>query len=568
MTNTGVIVADGGTVQLTARAADGIVQNLVQSGGTIQAATTGGHTGTVALNGVGGSIVIEGQLSAPGDTAGSTGGAIVANATGNVTLTPAAKLNASGKAGGGVVALGTTLARAAGGSGVTSMQTAANVTVAAGATIAADATGAGNGGRVTVLSGKATAMAGSISAKGGPAGGDGGFVETSGPLLSIGGAATVDAGAQTTTGKPGTWLVDPFDIDITSADLSTGSTTAAGTTTFTASANSGTIANTTLASALGSNNVVVSTTGGGAQQGNITVSSAINWATANTLTLRADNNVLVGNTITGTSGGLTLSAGNTTTTGSVTISNPINVRVFSATAGSAGTISLASAGTAVTTGGGGQTFGSPVVLQQNTDLAETGNGTIGFTGTVDAATAGVQGLTVAAGTGAVTFGGVVGGSKALANLMLTGTGPTTLDGDVTTTGAQNYGGPVTLGASTTLTTTNAALALLGQVTGGTFSLTLSTGTGAQTLSGITTSGNLTLNTTVPVTLDGGTYTITGGGNPYVFPAVTTNGTLTFGQKTNFGAVTLGSSTAVDSSGVNGALDFTGTVDATTPVARP
>ena len=122
-------------------------------------------------------------------------------------------------------------------------------------------------------------------------------------------------------------------------------------------------------------------------------------------------------------------------------------------------------------------------------------------------------------------------------------------------------GAVTLGATDTLTTNNAAVALLGQVTGGAFSLTLATGTGAQTLSGITTSGNLTLSPTGPVTLNGGTYTITGGGNPYVFPAVTTNGTLTFGQKTSFGAVTLGSATTIDSSGVNDALDFTGTVDA-------
>src|SRR5271166_3657773 len=49
VTNTGVIIADGGTVQLTARAADSIVQNLVQAGGTIRAATIGDHTGTVAL---------------------------------------------------------------------------------------------------------------------------------------------------------------------------------------------------------------------------------------------------------------------------------------------------------------------------------------------------------------------------------------------------------------------------------------------------------------------------------------------------------------------------------------
>ncbi len=73
-----------------------------------------------------------------------------------------------------------------------------------------------------------------------------------------------------------------------------------------------------------------------------------------------------------------------------------------------------------------------------------------------------------------------------------------------------------------------------------------------------------LNTTVPVTLNGGTYTITGGGQPrYVFPAVTTNGTLASARR-RFRAVTLGSGTAIDSSGVNGALDFTGTVNAATP----
>ena len=132
VTNTGVIIADGGTVQLTARAADGIVQNLVQAGGTIRAATMGGQTGTVALNGVGGSIVVEGQLAVPGTAPGTTGGAIVANATGTVTLLPTAMLNASGRAGGGTVAIGTTLARAAGGPGVTPTLTAANVTVAEG----------------------------------------------------------------------------------------------------------------------------------------------------------------------------------------------------------------------------------------------------------------------------------------------------------------------------------------------------------------------------------------------------------------------------------------------------
>ena len=117
VTNTGVIIADGGTVQLTARAADGIVQNLVQAGGTIRAATMGDQTGTMALNGVGGSIVVEGQLVRARDCARHEGrGDRDRRATGNVTVASTATVNASGKAGGGVVAIGTTLARAKGGS--------------------------------------------------------------------------------------------------------------------------------------------------------------------------------------------------------------------------------------------------------------------------------------------------------------------------------------------------------------------------------------------------------------------------------------------------------------------
>ena len=111
---------------------------------------------------------------------------------------------------------------------------------------------------------------------------------------------------------------------------------------------------------------------------------------------------------------------------------------------------------------GAQNYGGPVTLGASTTLTTTNNA-VDFAATVDAATAGVQGLTVAAGTGAVTFGGAVGGSKALANLMLTGTGAATLDGNVTTAGAQSYGGPVTLGNSIALATTNNAVGFAGRV---------------------------------------------------------------------------------------------------------
>ena len=115
VTNTGVIRADGGTVQLTARAADGVVQTLVQAGGKLGANTVGARTGMVMLHGVGGSIVVTGQLSATGSAPGTMGGSIEADGSGNVMVAATARIDASGEAGGGVVAVGTTLARARGG---------------------------------------------------------------------------------------------------------------------------------------------------------------------------------------------------------------------------------------------------------------------------------------------------------------------------------------------------------------------------------------------------------------------------------------------------------------------
>lgn len=206
VTNSGVIQANGGTVQLTARETDGLVQNLVQADGKITANTVGGKTGTIVLNGVGGSIVVIGQLDAEGVAAGTAGGHVVADSAKNVTLTSTARINASGKAGGGVVAIGTTLARATGGPSVKSTVTAQNVSIDPGATIAANATSKGNGGRVSVLSTGTTTMNGTISAEGGPNGGNGGFVETSGAQVSDpDGKVYVSA----PDGAIGTWLLDP-----------------------------------------------------------------------------------------------------------------------------------------------------------------------------------------------------------------------------------------------------------------------------------------------------------------------------------------------------------------------
>ncbi|MGH7050270.1 MAG: beta strand repeat-containing protein [Acetobacteraceae bacterium] len=211
VTNGGTIVAQGGMVLLTAKAVDGLIQNLVDAGGTISAnGVAGQRAGTVLVQGVGGSISIPGTLIAGGEGSGGTGGAIGLDATGGVTVQKTARIDASGPAGGGVVAVGTTLARAKGGPGTPSGLTAKNVGIAAGATISADATASGNGGRVVVLSAAQTRDDGAITAEGGPAGGNGGFVEVSGHDLALDGA--VNTGAP--LGATGTILLDPFDLTV------------------------------------------------------------------------------------------------------------------------------------------------------------------------------------------------------------------------------------------------------------------------------------------------------------------------------------------------------------------
>ena len=280
VTNTGTINARGGTVQLTARAVDGLVQNLVTADGSISANSAGARNGTVLISGIGGSVTVLGTVAAAGHAPGTDGGSIAVNATDSVTLAPTAKLDVSGNAGGGVIAVGTTLKRAAGGPSVVPRRTAANVTVQAGATIAANATANGDGGRVTVLSTGTTTMDGAISATGGPQGGNGGFIETSGHVLGMASTARVDAGALAASGTAGSWLLDPVDINITT-NPTDGTVSNTSGTLQASSTDTANIFNGDIQTALGSTNVTITTACGG---------GTCNGPDLGTITgLRADN---------------------------------------------------------------------------------------------------------------------------------------------------------------------------------------------------------------------------------------------------------------------------------------
>lgn len=374
VTNSGVIRADGGTVQLTARAADGVVQNLVDAGGKIRTATMGDQTGTIALNGVGGSIVVEGQLSAPGRRAGTVGGNIEVASSGNVIIGSKARINASGKAGGGTVAIGTTLARAQGGPGVTPTLTATNVTVNKGARIAANATVRGNGGKVTVLSTGTTVMNGTISATGGSIGGDGGFIETSGKgILDIGSTASITAAAP--HGNGGSWLLDPdSDVDIT--NVSSNFACVAGTCGPTA--DSSTVDAGILAGVLdGGTSITVTTSNpAGTQAGNITVD--------NQIALLAPH-----------AASLTLNAGAGGGAGTITLNQPI---IDGGSGG--GTLSL------ILNAGGGITFNSTVSiagsLTATAGMNAAGNITLGTNGFLQVA--GFASFTNQSSNGLITLG--------------------------------------------------------------------------------------------------------------------------------------------------------------------
>jgi len=278
VTNTGVIVADGGTVLLTARAADGLVQTLVDAGGRVQANSLGSRAGTIVLAGIGGSLRVDGAVLAEGLTPGAVGGRVDASATGAVTVASGARLSVSGRAGGGTATL-----------------TAANTTVASGANITANANRSGHGGRVTVLSTASTNHAGSIAARGGPLGGDGGSVEVSGNR-GYALTGTIDVGAP--AGKAGNILIDPKDLTIVHGNAAAGDQNPART------AGAGTlgygVANTT----------------------NNQVSDATINTFAGNVTLQATENLVVANGVTislvaGPAQNLVLQAGNNLTVNSV-----------------------------------------------------------------------------------------------------------------------------------------------------------------------------------------------------------------------------------------------------------
>jgi|GEM_PF-1635259 len=313
VTNSGTILADGGNVLITARAVDGLVQELVTVGGTVRADSVGDRTGSIQVTGVGGGIRVHGTVAADGVRAGERGGTVVVNGPGEVTLGSTARVTASGPAGGGTVAVGTTAARARAQGGGVPADSAWRVNVNAGAVVEANATDRGDGGRIGLLAVDRLDFAGHAAARGGPNGGNGGLVElSSGRGFSLTG--TVDTTAP--LGTIGTLLIDPLNLFVVetipnkAADaVVTGGTVTAGSAPADGDAY---ITNTAVQTLLNTSAVRLEATQ------DLTVDATITSNKSNSLTLAAGRSVFVNKAIS-TEGDIFLIASDPTISGNVQI---------------------------------------------------------------------------------------------------------------------------------------------------------------------------------------------------------------------------------------------------------
>jgi hypothetical protein len=175
---------DGGVIRISA-SSDAVVAGQLKALGVAATGSGTAASGTEASggSGKGGRIEVTGQ---------------------RVALMGAA-LDASGPAGGGTVLLGGDVR------GANPAVPNANTTTVDGAsTVRADALAKGDGGTVVAYASQRTEVAGLLSVRGGPDGGNGGFVETSGASVALSRAPDLAA----PLGKGGTWLIDPYDIEI------------------------------------------------------------------------------------------------------------------------------------------------------------------------------------------------------------------------------------------------------------------------------------------------------------------------------------------------------------------
>ena len=278
--NNGIISVGGGKVLLTAKVAKGVVDNVINNTGIIEANSAHMEGGTVVLDGGRGKVRVSGKVKA----SGKTGGKITV--TGKDIELSSADINASGTSGGGAVRIGGDYQ----GGGI--LAHADTVTVDSSSKIDVSAKDAGNGGSSVIWSDKLTSFDGSILGTGYE---NGGAAEVSSKgELGYNGFADLHG----ENGKNGTLLLDPDSLYIGNyTDHFYAGDHFVSTSPIAASLNSGTDVTATALN-------------------NISVLANIIWSGSGSLTLNAGQNIQVGSDIkatfdgANTQGAVTLNAGN------------------------------------------------------------------------------------------------------------------------------------------------------------------------------------------------------------------------------------------------------------------
>ncbi len=288
----------------------------IQHKGKIDALGTREEGGRVYLFAGSGNVDVSGTILADSGDVRVFGG--------NVVLSEQAKIDVSGDFGGGSVQVGNTYG--------------SRTALSPESTIFADARVDGNGGKVLVWSDEATRFFGTISSQGGSLSGDGGFVEISSPgHLDFRGI--VDTSAP--NGKMGMLLLDPANVAINAVGPTSGWNPACPTG-FIGNPANVVILNTDLQTALLTCSVTIDTaTSSAASAGDISVTGSVIWATGNSLTLVATQDVTIEEQIQCTSSGsIALLAGRDVNIGSPTANTAFVTQTISELNTNTGSISV------------------------------------------------------------------------------------------------------------------------------------------------------------------------------------------------------------------------------------
>jgi filamentous hemagglutinin family protein len=574
--------AAGGKIDIAGQNITASPESIITAAGGEQ----GGNGGSVKIDSQD-TTIVQGKVDVAAPAAGAKGGKVELLGE-RVGLFDGAKVDASGGAGGGTVLVGgdylggqtpkpelKDLAKQE----AEPVKNAKATVMADTAEIKADATVSGDGGKIILWSDEYTGFSGQLFARGGIEGGNGGFIETSSKdnLQAFG-----NGNASASQGAGGLWLLDPANVVITAATAA--NMTAAPN--FSPTANNGQVSAAVINTQLeNGTSVIVTTAGAGTQSGDIIVEAAIapaaESAVGASLTLTADRNIIVAQPITLRGGNISMSAGNTTATGILAVNAALSTTGgigiaggnVSLNTGAGGSIELGAnittVSTAVANSGSINFNARPVLLTANVtlDAGQEIGGSVNFGSTTSSLNSPFT-MTINTQSGDITFGGPVGagnvaGALPLAGLTInTGSGTTTLNGNLFTSG-----GPVVFGTTVALATGNITVdtTRLGNSNGGDISfnqtLTTSTARSLTLLSGevgqLTFGGNvsnlsgLTISSAAAVNVDNGSsFTIAG---PISITPILTTAGNSLTMTTSSGGITLaaGADLSASSNSSNG-----------------